>query len=658
MRNTIGNLWLGLALILAASAGLLLSDLGHRATATHDVPRIAFFYFVDRPATVDCLNGAYEGLEREGFVKGKDYQAQVFDAQADMPTANTIAKAIVDGGFDMVITLTTPALQAMAGANQQGRVMHVFGCVTDPAGSGVGISPNDPLDHPAHLAGVGTFQPVEHSFELARAMRPELKKVGTVWTSSETCAEACVRKAHAKCDELGIELLEAQIDNANGILEAAKALAAKDVEAFWVGGDNTVEMAIGTLTGVAKDAGVPVFCNTPTHAEAGALFGLGANYYDVGVVVGEMAGRIRKGLDPTTIRIENVVPEDLNINLATLKALKARWQISDQLRAKASVVIDKSGKKPGPNQQSRAPTAGDAGWRLAIIYYTDNPVAESTVEGFLEQLNTRGLAGNRDYTAEIRSANGETTTLLAIVDETISNRPDLIVALSTPVLQAVTQKVADIPIVFSMVTDGVAAGAGESNERHRPNITGITTFSDFEGTAKLVRECMPAARTVGTLYTPSEINSVIFRDALAEAVMARGMRLESVAATTTSEVADAMAALLSKHVDAVCQISDNLANAAFPAVSEAATRRRVPVFAFGTSFIAEQGAVMGVCRDYEQAGRDAAELAIRIRDGESPGDIPFAPVSRTLLVVNARNAAAIGWTVPPAVLARADKVVS
>lgn len=659
MRKLIGNLWLGPALILTASAGLLLSDLSHRTTATttSDVPRIAFFYFANRPVVIDCLDGVYEGLANEGLIKDKDYTAHVFDAQTDMTTANTIAKAISGGEFDMVITLTTPALQTMAGANQQSRLTHVFGCVTDPAGSGVGINPNDPGDHPPYLAGVGTFQPVERSIELAREMLPGLKTVGVVWTSSEACAEACVVKARAKCEELGITLHEAQVDNANGVLEAAKSLVTKGIDAFWVGGDNTVELAISTLAGVATSAGVPVFTNSPSEVEDGALFGLGADYFDVGVAVGEMAGRIRKGADPAAVRIENVVPESLGINLAAMKGLKAPWQISEKLRASASILIDENGRKKAAAPKATTSSRPGGRWKLSVVHYTDDPVSENTVHGLLDQFANRGLVKDRDYSATVQSAHGETATLMSIIDEALTNKPDMFIALSTPVLQAAVEKVTALPIIFSMVADPMAAGAGKSYEQHSPHITGITTFSDFEGTARLVRECFPQARTVGTLFTPSEVNSVIFKDALQKAVEAEGLTLQSVAAMATSDVPEAAVALLDKDVDVICQISDNLANSAYSIIAKTATRRGAPLVAFGTSFVAEQGAVIGLCRDYEQAGRDAADMAIRVMNGESPGHIPFAPVSKTVLIVNPKNAAAIGWTVPPAVLARADKVV-
>ncbi len=74
-----------------------------------------------------------------------------FNAENDLPTAHAIAKEITGGGFDMAISVSTPCLQIMASANQAGKVMHVFGAVTDPFGAGVGINRANSLDRPAHL---------------------------------------------------------------------------------------------------------------------------------------------------------------------------------------------------------------------------------------------------------------------------------------------------------------------------------------------------------------------------------------------------------------------------------------------------------------------------------------------------------------------------
>jgi putative ABC transport system substrate-binding protein len=245
-----------------------------------------------------------------------------------MPTANTIAQNIVSSKFDMVITISTPALQVMANANKKGEVMHVFCAVTDPYVSGVGITGTAPNQHPKHLVGIGTFQPVEKAFETARQMKPDLKKVGTVWCVSETCSEACVRLARKKCAELGIELVEASVENPTQILETAMSLTARGVEALWLGGDNVVESGIEQLINAANKAQIPLFTNNPYNIRGNALFGIGAEYSDVGRTAGNLAADILNGKPTSEIGVENVVPIKLIVNTEAVKNFKDKWDIS------------------------------------------------------------------------------------------------------------------------------------------------------------------------------------------------------------------------------------------------------------------------------------------------------------------------------------------
>jgi len=100
-------------------------------------------------------------LTERGYRDGDKIRLHRFSAEADLPTANTIAKQITDGSYPMVITISTLSLQAVAGANTAGRATHVFGGVTDPPGAGVGIEKLGSLNKPKYLTGFGTFQPVD-----------------------------------------------------------------------------------------------------------------------------------------------------------------------------------------------------------------------------------------------------------------------------------------------------------------------------------------------------------------------------------------------------------------------------------------------------------------------------------------------------------------
>jgi ABC-type uncharacterized transport system substrate-binding protein len=319
----------GIAAILIAAAILLLLDLNNRKSVEKGESfKIAVFKMSSRVSLDEAERGVIEGLSQRGFIDGKTCTIKKFSAEGDMATANTIAQNIVSSKFDMVITMSTPILQIMANANKKGDVIHIFCGVTDPYVSGVGITGTAPNQHPKHLVGIGTFQPVEKAFETARQMKPDLKKVGTVWCVSETCSEACVKLARKKCAELGIELVEASVENPTQILETAMSLTARGVEALWLGGDNVVESGIDQLINAANKAQIPLFTNNPYNIHGNTLFGIGAEYSDVGRTAGNLAADVLNGKPTTEIGVENVVPIKLIVNHKAVKNFKDKWDIS------------------------------------------------------------------------------------------------------------------------------------------------------------------------------------------------------------------------------------------------------------------------------------------------------------------------------------------
>ncbi|HPB31425.1 MAG TPA: ABC transporter substrate-binding protein [Candidatus Sumerlaeota bacterium] len=343
-KDIVRQLGFGMALIILASLALLYSDRSGNTSDAAQVRRIAVFKYSSRPVLDDTVAGILDQLERRGYRDGHNISVQQFNAENDMATANTIAAEIASSDFYMVLTASTPCLQVMANANKKGRVIHIFGTVTDPYGAGVGIDPLDHAKHPAHLAGVGTFQPVEKSFYLAKQMYPDLKIVGTPWTSGEACATACVIKARAVCAELGITLLENTVENSPAVLEAAQSLVSRGAQALWVGGDNNVELAMDVVVRAASSKNLPVFATAPDHVEKGALFGLGANYYEVGCVQGDMAADILDGKeDPAGIPVENIVPEKLFLNEKIRAGLRESWTFPAEILDRADGIIGPDG---------------------------------------------------------------------------------------------------------------------------------------------------------------------------------------------------------------------------------------------------------------------------------------------------------------------------
>lgn len=348
MLGSCKRLTLGLGLILLAAAVLLGADWGSRRHRTKtDAPQwpaVAIFQFSSGEILDTFCQGAIAELAHGGFVDGKNIRIVRFNAEGDVATANLVAKQITDGSYRMIITASTICLQAVASANKSGaRTPHVFGAVTDPFITGVGISGGHPQHKPPYLTGMGTFQPVEAIFRQAKALYPGLKTVGVVWNPAEVNSQACNNKARAICGELGITLLEAPVEKTSDVGEAAGSLVSRGAQAFWAGGDATVITAIDTLCKVAQKNRIPVFSNISGHVKNGTLFDLGANYYEVGRGIGEIGVRVLRGESPADIPVTSILPERILINYQTLRGLRDPWHFSESLITRTTETIGADG---------------------------------------------------------------------------------------------------------------------------------------------------------------------------------------------------------------------------------------------------------------------------------------------------------------------------
>jgi putative tryptophan/tyrosine transport system substrate-binding protein len=345
---------LGVVLIVAAAAVLLMTDTRRNSDqrSADAVRKVAIVNYVSVPTLEEGEAGVNEGLNEGGFVDGKNMTIKRYNAEGDRSTAIMIANEVLGGNFDVVISISTPMLQSVANANLDTRRTHVFTVSSDPWGAGVGIDRANPAIHPAYMTGQGSLPPVAKLFELAREANPQLKRVGTVWNPSESNSEAATMMAREICKKLNIELVEITVDSSSGVLDAAKALVARQVEAFWAGGDATVAAAHNTLIGTARDGGIPVFANMLSYVKDGALFSLGADYHEVGRSGGLLAARVLKGADPAKIPIDNYAPDVLALNLVALDKFRAKWKFGPDWAERAALIVDRTGphqKRPKPS---------------------------------------------------------------------------------------------------------------------------------------------------------------------------------------------------------------------------------------------------------------------------------------------------------------------
>ncbi len=119
---------------------------------------------------------------------------------------------------------------------------------------------------------------------------------------------------------------------------------------------------------------------------------------------------------------------------------------------------------------------------------------------------------------------------------------------------------------------------------------------------------------------------------------------------------DSTQAMISRKIDAVCQVGSSVIVPGFPSIVQAAEQAKLPIFGFQSSFV-QAGAVVVLTRDYWDAGRKAEDLVVRVMRGENPAAIPFQPVKKTKLIVNLAAARRCSLTLSTAVIKRADQVI-
>lgn len=646
MKNLFKDLWLAVSLIVGASAVLLFSDIEQRSSSKpeklHEYPPIAIMQISSTPLLDTHVAGIIDRLMEKGYVAPGNANIRQFNPQGDFSTANTIAREIANGPYKIVITSSTVALQVFSKANQNVGKLHVFGAVTDPYGTGVGISGPAPDQHPPYMAGIGTFQPVKTAFQTLKKLNPNIKRVGVVWNPGEQCSEACLYEARMICKDLGIELVEAIATNTSEVSEAARSLLSKGVEAIWIGGDTVAIASLGMIVNLAKQAGIPVFTNDPIDVKAGALFGLGANYFTVGQYTADVAIAILEGKSPSEFRIENVVPEELRINTDVLSSLGNAWSISTELQALISasdsgkeverieldfadmkskgVEVDLESIKSANLFRNVALKNGRPA-KVAVITLVENKSLEEAIQGVEDGLKWSGLQPEIDYTFKTYSAQGEISQLMTIIDAVVREKPDVIVTITTPVMMAVVKRVTGIPVVLCVTSDPNKLNMFP--EGRPENVCGVHDNPPVEALLEMAMAYDPKLKAVGIVYDASQMNSVLSVEKLRIAGKNKKMKVIEVTASNVTELSMATQALIQRGAGAIIVSADNLVTTGFASIRRVADGSGIPIFATEPQLVAE-GAAGAYGDSFFEWGKQSGKMAAKVIAGVPASHLPLS----------------------------------
>jgi putative ABC transport system substrate-binding protein len=292
---------------------------------------------------------------------------------------------------------------------------------------------------------------------------------------------------------------------------------------------------------------------------------------------------------------------------------------------------------------------------VAVTAIVEHPALDAARDGIKDELANEGFKDGDNIKFIYESAQGKPEIAAQIAKKFVGDGATVIVPISTPSAQAVVAATSDIPVVFTAVTDPVAAKLVTDRDHPGGNVTGISDMSPLEDQLKLFQEIQPGIKKLGVVYNPGETNSVVLVTRLKEIAGPAGVEIVESAANKSSDVQQATAALVGK-VDAVYIPTDNTVVSALPAAIQVATDNKLPLYAGDTDSVAG-GAIASIAFDYHDVGIATGKIVARVLKGEKPGDIAVSFVPGTSLFVNKGAAAKMGVTVPDAVLSRAAKVI-
>ncbi len=295
--------------------------------------------------------------------------------------------------------------------------------------------------------------------------------------------------------------------------------------------------------------------------------------------------------------------------------------------------------------------------RRIVVLHSGYPL-RTPIARLFNGLRALGYEDGKSATIELLAGEGDPQRLREIVARIGAQPPDVTIAITEPAAQALKEAGMTAPVVFAFVSDPVATGLVASLSRPGGNFTGVTFSGPSLGgkRVELLMDMLPGLRRVAVIWSPAFAGNVVVFDSARESARARGVELVAREVRTVEDVVAAFSAAREDGAQAAIFINDNYFFGRRKEVAAAALASRMPtIFAFALEV--EDGGLMSFGPDLNESYQRAAALADAVLKGARPADLPVEEPTRFSLAVNLKTAAALGITVPPTILVRADDLI-
>lgn len=250
--------------------------------------------------------------------------------------------------------------------------------------------------------------------------------------------------------------------------------------------------------------------------------------------------------------------------------------------------------------------------QVLISKVVDHKALDQTVLGIIDGLKEEGFVDKKNITLKVESAQGQPLLAAQIAAKLAASNPEVVVGvgtLSAQTLKSYVLKGKNSYLIFSSITDPVGANLVSSQDELNPFISGVSNFVDLRPQILLIKEFIPDIKTLGILYNPSELNSVMIVDKLKTLCDELNITLKKQTVSKTADVAIATIKL-SKEVEAIFVSNDNTVLSALPVAIKESLKVKVPLFVSDTDAVA-MGALAAYGPNQYQIGKETAKIIAR-----------------------------------------------
>jgi len=300
--------------------------------------------------------------------------------------------------------------------------------------------------------------------------------------------------------------------------------------------------------------------------------------------------------------------------------------------------------------------AQQAGKVYRIGFLRGGPPPESYLDAFQQGLRERGYVYGQNVVVELRTTDGSVDQLPQLAEELLRSKVDVILASAGPAALAAKKATTSVPIVFVGVVDPVGVGLVPSLGRPGGNITGLATNSeDFAGKRlELLKAIVPSLKRVAVLWHPANLTNPLQLKGAQVAARTLGVRLEPVSIQGPNDFESAGKAV--RGADGLLFLESPLFTTHRARLAELAGKSRLPAI-YGQREYVEVGGLMSYGPQFYDLYKRAALHVDKILKGAKPANLPVEQPTKFEFIINLKTAKALGLTIPPSLLARADEVI-